>query len=148
MPEESKWVEEAFEHFLKLTPEESAQVDIQFHRDKVDEDYLSLLEKLNNNTTPGPWYPRAGDDDMCMNARWVSTDPGKGFEHDGFIHDHDSTKCVAITLLQHPRLVEADDPYDDNLLFICEAKHAVPRLVAEVRALRAELAELKGKHNG
>lgn len=126
-----------FGDFIKLTPQETTQ-DIQFHREKMDEDYLSLLEKMHSKTTPGPWYPRAGDDDMCMNARWVSTDPGKGFEHDGYICDVDSSKTIAITLLQSPRLADSPDLYDNNLLFICEAKAAIPRLIEEIRRLRKE----------
>jgi hypothetical protein len=129
------WVSGDFNDFLKLTPEETDQVNIQFHRDKMDEDYL---EKLHNQTTPGLWYPRAGDDDMCMNARWISVDPGKGFQHDGYIYDQDSTKTVAITLLQSPRLADTADTHDSNLLFICEAKAAIPRLIEEIRRLRKE----------
>lgn len=135
------WVSGDAEDFLKLTPEETTQVNVQFHRENLDEDYLTLLEKLHSKTTPGEWYPRAGDDDMCMNARWISTDPGKGFHHDGLIYDHDSTKCVAITLLQSPRLADVCDQYDGNMMFICEAKQAVPRLIAEIRQLRAQLKD-------
>jgi hypothetical protein len=139
------WESGDFSDFLKLTPEETTQVNIQFHREKLDEDYLTLLEKLSNQTTPGPWYPRAGDDDMCMNARWISTDPGKGFRHDGYIYDDDSTKTVAITLLQHPRLADSPDMYDSNMLFICESKNAIPRLIEEVRKLRKELSDDKAR---
>lgn len=132
-----------WEEFLKVFPEEASQVNIDFHRHLCDEDYLVELESLCNKTTPGPWYPRSGDDDMCMNARWVSTDPGKGFQHDGYIYDSDSSKTVAITLLQSPRLADSPDMYDNNMLFICEAKEAVPRLIEEVRKLRAELLVVK-----
>lgn len=134
-----------FSEFLKLTPEETDQVNVQFHRENLDEDYLIILENLNNKATPGPWYPRAGDDDMAMNARWISTDPGKGFQHDGFIYDADSSKTVAITLLQSPRLADSPDMYDSNMLFICEAKYAIPKLIEEVRKLRKELNNDKAR---
>jgi len=139
----SEWVAGEAEEFLKLSPEEANQVNTAFHRRFCDEDYLVELETLCSKTTPGPWYPRAGDDDMCMNARWVSTDPGKGIQHSGFIYDDDSTKVVAITLLQSPRLADCDAAYDNNMMFICEAKEAVPRLIEEVRKLRAELLSVK-----
>lgn len=42
------WESGDFSDFLKLTPEETTQVNIQFHREKLDEDYLTLLEKLSN----------------------------------------------------------------------------------------------------
>lgn len=141
----SEWISGDFSDFLKLTPQETDQVNIQFHREKMDEDYLVLLEKLCSQTTPGPWYPRAGDDDLCMNARWVSTEAGKGLQHDGFIYDHASDKCVAITLLQSPRLADVETAYDSNMLFICEAKTAVPKLIAKVRELTQLLEAQKGK---
>src|SRR5690349_1183827 len=93
---------------------------------------LAELARLEAAATPGPRYPHATDDEVFMNARYVSIDPGPtvrrvtvdGVEHvmdighwthdggngmapgypDQAISDH----VVAITLLQAPRLADLD----------------------------------------
>jgi hypothetical protein len=147
MSSDSDLTDGDLEELLKgLNEQEDKQVDVSHHRQNLDEDYLAMLDKLCSKTTPGPWYPRAGDDDMCMNARWISTDPGVGYRHNGFIYEHPSDKCVAITLLQSPRLADVNDCYDRNMEFICEAKYAVPKLIAKVRELTELLAIERDKN--
>jgi hypothetical protein len=111
----------------------------------IDDSYLHLLECLLPNVSPGPWYPRCGDDSYCMSATWVSLDEGPGFINKGFIDDHPSNRCVAITLLQQPRLADVDGNFDANTMFICEAREAVPAMIAEIRKLREELDSAKAK---
>lgn len=99
----------------------------------IDDAYLNELKKLCSETTPGPWYPRYGDDDMAMNCRWISKNQNSKFS---FIYDENSNDTIAITLLQSPRLADTDDFYDKNMMFICEAKKAIPLLIDEVLRLR------------
>ncbi|GAA4582506.1 hypothetical protein GCM10023194_17420 [Planotetraspora phitsanulokensis] len=55
--------------------------------------------------------------------------------------DYDHYEIVAATLIQHPRYVDvADERWDENAQFIAEARHEVPRLIAEIRRLRELLA--------
>lgn len=121
------------------------EIKAHFENTNLNDAYLANLESLSAKASPGPWFPRAGDDEHCMNARWVSLDEGPGLKHDGFIEDHPSGRCVAITLLQQPRLADLDNCHDSNMLFICAARAAIPLLVAEVKKLREELANVKTK---
>lgn len=101
----------------------------------IDEAYLSYLEFLDKFATAKPWYPRCGDDNVCMNARWVSTKKDSSF---GYLYNQKSTETIAITLLQSPRLADTPDEYDNNMNLICEYRNAVPLLIAEIRRLRKE----------
>lgn len=134
--EEAGWVTGDYAEFLKLTPEEANAVNMAVHKARLDEDYLAYLETLDKSSTPYPWYPRYGDDDVCMNARWVSTESSKSFD---YLYQQKSTSVVAITFLQSPRLADINDVDDNNMYLICEYREAVPLLVAEIRRLREEL---------
>ncbi|MEU7526818.1 hypothetical protein AB0A74_13895 [Saccharothrix sp. NPDC042600] len=108
--------------------------------DEVDDldELLDTLEELDEATTPGPWYTRALDDDYAMCLTAVSTVPDTGRNERFPAFDHG--EIIAATLVQHPRYVDvADERWDENALFIAMARDAVPRLVAEVRRLRALL---------
>lgn len=115
----------------------------------MTESELAEIEVRVAKATPGPWYARATDDVAFMNARYVGTQPvapgDAEFRHDGLCglseDGGDSRNVVAITLLQLPRLADLDE-CDENTEFIAHAREDVPRLVAEVRRLRARLAEL------
>lgn len=116
---------------------------------------LDDLMLLWSHTTPGRWYPRATDDNMAMNARFVGVRPNPGDEPDKMQHDNGmgmaandplggeapvndpaappsdkepSEQVVAITLLQSPRLADADE-YDANTEFIAKMHQYLPRLL-------------------
>lgn len=129
---------------------------------------LTELEAQARAATPGPWYPRATDDEHFMNARFVGTHIGPtrrewkfpdGSTHilesaDGFMHDNKqglaedspdqepTENVIAITLLQLPRLAEA--AYcDQNTRFIAAAHPGVVlALIARIRALEQMNADL------
>ena len=138
--EASGWAVDDYVEFLKLTPQEVNCVDMQAHKEKLDEDYLTFLDSLNTAATASPWYPRSGDDSHCMNARWVSTEQSDKF---CYLYDEPSTSVIAITLLQQPRLADIPDDYDANMSLICEYRSAVPLLINEIRRLREELEKSK-----
>ncbi|GAA4582516.1 hypothetical protein GCM10023194_17450 [Planotetraspora phitsanulokensis] len=104
----------------------------------TDED-LAEIEALANAATPGPWYVRRLDDDFAMSLVAISTAPDTGLGERW--PDYDHYEIVAATLVQHPRYVDvADERWDENAQFIAEARHEVPRLIAEIRRLRELLA--------
>jgi hypothetical protein len=104
------------------------------------EEELEEIEELCSAATPGPWYVRTLDDELAMNLVAVSTAPDSGRAERW--PDFDHCDIVAATLVQHPRYVDSgDERWDENAAFIAMAREAVPRLVAEVRNLRALLAE-------
>ncbi|WP_174887071.1 hypothetical protein [Streptomyces abyssomicinicus] len=97
---------------------------------------LEELEVLSQAATPGPWHVRFLDDDYAMNLVAVSTVPDTGLGERWPRFDHH--EIVAATLVQQPRYVDcADELWDENARFIAAARDAVPRLVAEIRRLRA-----------
>ncbi len=107
---------------------------------------LDKLEALAKAATPGPWYPRATDDDHWMNARFVSTKAGAGWQHDNrrlmSPDENVSDEVVAITLLQMPALAcHASEQWDETTEYIAALSPDVAlALVAEVRELRKALA--------
>lgn len=127
----------------------------------LTDEELAELERLEQAATAGPWYPHATDDEVFMNARYVSTEPGPTVrrvklpdgEHvidvgkwthdgaqgmaDGNEDQAQSDKVVAVTLLQAPRLADPDQ-CDENTELIAVLRNAAPRLLADLRAARSE----------
>ncbi len=104
------------------------------------DDELDEIWELCAAATPGPWFVRMLDDDHAMNLVAVSVveDDGRGARWPDFDH----REIVAATLVQQPRYVDSgDERWDENVAFIATARDAVPHLVAEVRRLRALLAD-------
>lgn len=102
----------------------------------MSEDELEEIEEICLAATPGPWFVRFLDDELAMSLVAVSTSvESKGPRRwPGF----DPGEIVAATLVQRPRYVDsADERWDENATFIAMAREAVPRLLAEVRRLRA-----------
>jgi len=115
----------------------------------LSKDERDRLCTLYAKTTEGAWYPRATDDEVFMNARYVSTEPGPElYGNETMVHDGrrgmdyahcDCGKVVCITLLQSPRLADVDDArWDDNTIFIAESHNAFPKLLDAIDALEAE----------
>ncbi|MDK2011134.1 MULTISPECIES: hypothetical protein [unclassified Deinococcus] len=113
---------------------------------------LAAISERVQRATPGPWYPIVTDDERYQGAVYVGlqahgklsevglyVDGGRGKKLlvEGAIDDE---SVVAITCLQFPRLAY-QDACDDNALFIAHARDDMPRLLAEVRRLRALLAQ-------
>ncbi len=118
---------------------------------------LEEIEDICEAATPGPWYPRATDDELCASARYVGLKPAMrdalGFLHDGLqgpSEGHDQElDVVAITLLQNPCLTGVSDcREDENTLLIARARTDVPRLVREVRRLREQRGERRSECPG
>ncbi|GAA1662704.1 hypothetical protein [Fodinicola feengrottensis] len=104
------------------------------------EDELEDIEELCGAASPPPWFVRQLDDDWAMGLVAVSTTPDTGLGERWPEFDHG--EIIAATLVQQPRYVDSvDGLWDQNAAFIAMAREAVPRLVSEVRRLRALLAE-------
>lgn len=110
---------------------------------------LEAIKERASDATPGPWFAAATDDDMCMSALYVTTEPTT-FDHSN-THgmapgDSDSNpeKVVCITLLQSPPLaIHKAQRWDEDTLFIAHAREDVPALVQTVEELRANNEELQ-----
>ena len=99
------------------------------------EDELDAIRHRADAATSGPWQVHFVDDTYAMNLVAITT---------GEIHEdwpRDSANVVAATLVQGPERYAsiADGRWDDNAAFIANARDDVPRLLAEIARLRAEL---------
>jgi hypothetical protein len=102
----------------------------------ITESELLEMERRAAEATAGPWFVRFLDDSHAMNLTAVSTSAGS----DGVEAwpNFDATEIVAATLIQAPRYADiADDRWDANAEFIAHAREDMPRLIAEIRRLRA-----------
>src|SRR5712691_7728962 len=101
-------------------------------------DELEEIEVLAEAATPGPWHVRLFDDEVAINIVTIATtaDDGADMRYPEF----DYGEIVAATLIQHPRYVDiADGRWDENARFIAASRELVPKLLAEVKRLRALL---------
>lgn len=102
----------------------------------TDADLVEMEERAEA-ATPGPWYVRLLDDDHAAGLVAVSTIPDSGRD-DGW-PDFAAGQMIAATLVQFPnRYIDCSDQrWDENASFIAHARNDVPRLIAEIRRLRA-----------
>ena len=108
--------------------------------DDLTEDELDAIQRRTDAATPGPWHLRYLDDEYAANLVAVSTDSENDLQGAApRWPDFDAGTIVAATLVQSPhRYVDiADERWDENAAFIAHARQDIPRLVAEVRRLRA-----------
>jgi len=104
----------------------------------LDPEELEEIEVMAEAATPGPWYVRFYDDEAAMNITAIATtdDDGADIRYPEFDHG----EIVAATLIQHPRYVDiTDGRWDENARFIAASRELVPKLIAEVKRLRARL---------
>jgi hypothetical protein len=113
----------------------------------MTDEELDAIERRAAAATSGPWYFHSTDDAHFMNARYVGTSEKEPSDDhptryqglcDGAEEQVHPRRVVAITLLQEPSLAGPEE-YEENTTFIAHARTDVPKLVAEIRRLRAEL---------
>lgn len=103
----------------------------------LSDDDITEIEKRLAAATQRPWHVRHLDDKDAMSLTAVSTAPDTGLCERWPDFDHGN--IVAATLVQQPRYVDVDDErWDQNADFIAHARTDVPRLIAEIRRLRAD----------
>ncbi|MEV4159250.1 hypothetical protein [Nonomuraea dietziae] len=105
----------------------------------ITDSELQEIDSRAQAATPGPWHVRFLDDDAAANLVAVSTVPDTGGGERW--PEWDNSEMVAATLVQFPKpyVASPDDRWDENAAFIAHARSDVPRLLAEVRRLRALL---------
>ena len=95
-------------------------------------DDLDKLTALEQAASPGPWYFRLLDDDMCQGAVTVSTRPDdpRGAVKSMRAGTWPSEEVIAACLIQSPPYVDpADERYDENARLIAEMRNALPELI-------------------
>ena len=111
----------------------------------INETIAEVL-RIDAQATPGPWYPQATDDRLCMNASYVSTDPKSGLrdmDPQSAERDCRPGSVVAITLLQSPRLANVrDQRWDENTDLITYYRSAAPALAREAQRLQEQVSRL------
>ena len=94
---------------------------------------LDQLASLDAAASPGPWYVRAMDDDMCCSATAVATKPNTSGDNDD-LTDSTFQGIVAATYLQHRSYVlPADERGHRNAELIAEVRTALPELLRLAR---------------
>ena len=97
---------------------------------------LDEIEERADAATPGPWFVRFLDDVHAMSLYAVSTKPDTG--EGGRWPDFEQWTMVAATLVQEPRYADIEDErWIENARFIAHARSDIPRLITEIRRLRA-----------
>ena len=98
--------------------------------DPIDFDALDSLDRA---ATPGPWYQRSMDDDMCMGACAVATKPNTSGDNDQLC-DYWVHGVIAATLIQHPEyVIPADGRSRENAELIAAVRNALPELLRLAR---------------
>lgn len=94
---------------------------------------LDELAELDRAATPGPWFVRAMDDDMCCSATAVATKPNVSEDNDDLTQSA-FHGVVAATYLQHRDYVmPADDRGNENASLIAAVRTALPELLRLAR---------------
>ena len=94
---------------------------------------LESLDALDRAATPGPWFVRAMDDDLCMGAVAISTEPNTSGDNDQ-LSDYEFHGVIAATLIQHPEyILPKDRRWDQNADLITAVRNALPELLRLAR---------------
>ena len=106
---------------------------------------IDHLLSLHEAATPGPWYVRSLDDELCMSAVAVSTEPQTRDEKSMRNDTWPGGESVAACLIQAPAyVVPADHKYDENADLIATMRTALPELLRLAKiGLKAERGSLR-----
>jgi hypothetical protein len=109
------------------------------HDEALTEADLDAIDQRARAATGGPWYVRTLNDDFAAGLVAVSTSPDTGRAERW--PDFAAAEMVAATLVQFPnRYIDCvDERWHENAAFIAHAREDVPRLLAEIRRLRAQV---------
>jgi hypothetical protein len=96
---------------------------------------LDSLAQLDAGASPGPWFVREMDDNMCMSAIGVSTRPEAFTGQDAFGRSEwAAEEMVAGCLVQSElRTVHDDSRWSENALLIAAMRNCLPELVRLAR---------------
>ena len=93
---------------------------------------IDKLGQLDEAATPGPWYVRFMDDNMCMGAIAVGTEPDHG-KNEALV-DRAVFGVLAATLIQDPPyMMRADEREKENAELIAAMGNALPELLRLAR---------------
>jgi hypothetical protein len=96
---------------------------------------LNRLEALDKAATPGPWYVRQLDDDMCQGAVAISCKPDDGMVPSMRAGNWPGHEIIAACLIQSPPYaVVDDDKFEDNAELIAAIRNCLPELLLFARA--------------
>jgi hypothetical protein len=95
---------------------------------------LDELARLDAAASPGPWYVRSMDDDLCCGARAAATKPNTPGDNDD-LTESTLHGIVAATSLQHRNYVmPADGKGIENADLIAAVRTALPELLRLARS--------------
>ena len=94
--------------------------------------WLDRLVELDQTATAGPWYVRFMDDDLCMGAIAIGTEPDVGKNE--LLVDGAVFGVLAATLIQDPPYIMREDQREQqNAELIVAMRNALPELLRLAR---------------
>jgi hypothetical protein len=91
---------------------------------------LDRLAQLDATASAAPWHVRYLDDDRCMGAVGISTEPDTGKQEDLPSFDYPEPNLLALCLLQWPpHVIPRDRKWDENADLIVAMRNALPELI-------------------
>lgn len=104
---------------------------------RFSREFIAQQRGIAAQATPRPWEFHNTDDQMCMNAFYITREGGPDVDLDRDIGE-DHREILAITLLQSPRY--ADHPqYEENTEYILASANYYPAALDEIERLRSAL---------
>lgn len=95
---------------------------------------LDRLTQLHATASAAPWHVRYLDDDRCMGAVGISTEPDTGEQEDLPSLDYPEPNLLALCLLQWPpHVIPRDSKWDENAELIVTMRNALPELLRLAR---------------
>ena len=94
---------------------------------------LHALARLDVAATPGPWYVRSMDDDLCCGARAVATKPNTSGDNDDLTASTHHGIVAATSLQHHDYVMPADGKGIENADLIAAVRTALPELLRLAR---------------
>ncbi len=109
--------------------------------DPLTPERIAEIRNLAEKATPRPWEMHIVDDDMFMNARYITAEGGR----DDDLSETETPfhgEVVAITLLQTPRMADELRFEENGELIVTAANEIIPAL-DEIERLRARISDLE-----
>lgn len=107
---------------------------------RFSREFIAQQRGIAAQATPRPWEFHNTDDQMCMNAFYITREGGPDVDLDRDIGE-DHREILAITLLQSPRY--ADHPqYEENTEYILASANYYPAALDEIERLRTVLNDV------
>ena len=100
----------------------------------MTQDDLEAIAALDAAATPAPWHVRFLDDERCMSAVAISTQPDTGSHESMWTGGWPGEEIIAATLIQAPAyVIPSDNRWHENANLIAVMRSTLPELLRLAR---------------